>query len=240
MTKKSIHKDFFSAYDVYVFDLDGTLYYQKPFRIRMLLYLLTYGMTHLGKIGEFFLLKEYRSVREKWDECISDHIGKQLDRELPLEDLQYAYVAKKNKVETQRVKDAVQFFMMEVPLGILPGFRDPITCNWIRSLRESGKKVIVYSDYPVKDKLECFGLMVDGMYTSADEKIGCMKPDPKGLQVIMTEWRVDKERIVMIGDRYEKDGLAAEENGIDYLILSSRKKERIQMDRLLRSDSGTQ
>lgn len=234
MTKKSIRKDFFTEYDVYVFDLDGTLYFQKPFRISMLIYLLTCGVTHPGKIREFFLLKEFRSVRERWDECISDDIGKQLDRELSLEDLQYAYVAKKKKVGTQRVKDAVQLFMMEVPLGILPRFRDEITCNWIQRLRESGKKVIVYSDYPVKDKLDCFGIMVDGMYTSSDEKIGCMKPDPKGLQVIMKEWDVDKDRIVMIGDRYEKDGLAAEKNGIDYLILSSKKKARIQLDQFLK------
>lgn len=230
MTKKSIRKDFFTGYDVYVFDLDGTLYFQKPFRIRMLVYLLTYGITHPGKIGDFFLLKEYRSIRERWDECMQDDIGRLLDQELSLEDRQYAYVARKKNVSAHRVKDAVQFFMLEAPLAILPKYRDEITCNWMQRLKQAGKKVIVYSDYPVKDKLECFGITVDGMYTSSDERIGCMKPDPKGLQIIMNDCAVDKERIVMIGDRYEKDGLAAEQNGIDYLILSSKKKERIKLN----------
>ena len=31
---------------------------------------------------------------------------------------------------------------------------------------------------------------------------------------------------LMVGDRYEKDGLAAKENGVDYLIVGKTKKER--------------
>ena len=63
-------------------------------------------------------------------------------------------------------------------------------------------------------------------YTSGDACIGCMKPDPKGLKVILDTLGCDSVDAVMIGDRYEKDGLAAQRNNVDYVIVDGSKKER--------------
>ena len=41
---------------------------------------------------------------------------------------------------------------------------------------------------------------------------------------------LNADEAIMIGDRYEKDGLAAEKNQVDYIILPSSKKERNKND----------
>ena len=53
-----------------------------------------------------------------------------------------------------------------------------------------------------------------------------MKPDPKGIDVILKEQGILNADALMIGDRYEKDGLAAQGNDVDYIIVGKKKKER--------------
>ena len=60
-----------------------------------------------------------------------------------------------------------------------------------------------------------------------------MKPDPKGLKVILATLVLQAEDVIMVGDRYEKDGLAAIGNRMDYLIVSSSKKEREKLTDIL-------
>ena len=60
-----------------------------------------------------------------------------------------------------------------------------------------------------------------------------MKPDPKGLRVILATLGLQAEDVIMVGDRYEKDGLAAIGNRMDYLIVSSSKKEREKLTDIL-------
>ena len=214
----------FKDYELYIFDLDGTLYFQKPFRIRMAVYLATHVLTHPLAVKDVFIIKKYREVREKWDEIDADGFMK--DTNLSMEDRQYAYVAMKMKVSMERVKDAVEFFMMKAPLSILPGYVDEELRKIIHELRESGKKIVIYSDYPVEDKLSALEIKSDGNYTSGDERIGVMKPDKKGIEVILSDFSISPENAVMIGDRYEKDALAAIANEVDYIILSSKKRKR--------------
>ncbi len=59
-----------------------------------------------------------------------------------------------------------------------------------------------------------------------------MKPHPKGIQAILNALQCDCMDAVMIGDRYEKDGLAAEQNKVDYVIVGSSKKERKKLQSL--------
>lgn len=239
-----------SEYELYIFDLDGTLYFQKPFRVRMAVYLATYLLTHPTAIKDVLIIKRYREVREKWDLYEKDEIGKKLNMSnsensdecsqnidgngntecvrklLSMEQRQYEYVAAKEKTSADRVKKAVEFFMFKAPLDLLPGFVDSVLRDDIKQLRELGKKVVIYSDYPVEDKLKALSIEADEYYTSQDEEIGVMKPDKKGIEVILKDMNVPKELAVMIGDRYEKDGLAAIANDVDYIILSSKKSER--------------
>lgn len=210
-------------YKAVIFDLDGTLYYQKPFRIRMLLYLISYVITHPFSIKDLFLIKKYREIREDWEKYESQM---EFDSKFSLDDRQYEYVAGKKNVSAARVKKAVEFFILEAPLKLLPAYRDEKLAQIISELRNKGIKVIVYSDYPVDNKLDALDIKADACFTSADKEIGCMKPDPKGLDYILKTFNMSSEEAIMIGDRYEKDGLAATGNQMDYVILSASKTER--------------
>ena len=210
-------------YKAVIFDLDGTLYYQKPFRKRMFLYLVGHMLAHPSSVKDIFLIKKYREYREDWEKY--ENTGSCPD-DADLDHRQYELVAKAMKVSPERVEKAVRFFMLEAPLTLLPAYRDEILCELINKLHQENVKVVVYSDYPVTDKLNALGIKADACFTSADKSIGCMKPEPKGLKVILEILGLNAEEAIMIGDRYEKDGLAAEGNKMDYIIVSASKKER--------------
>lgn len=223
MNRLKLRKSNIMDYDMFIFDLDGTLYYQKPFRIKMLCTLIKYMLMHPASVRDVFMIKKYREVREHWEEC---ERAVSLKDGLSLDERQYAYVAGEKGVKPEQVKHAVEFFMLELPLSVLPPYRDEVLFDLLERLKENKKTIVIYSDYPVEDKLACLGIRADACYTSGDERIGCMKPDPKGIRIILSELGCDSTNAVMIGDRYEKDGLAAEGNSVDYMIVSSSKKER--------------
>ena len=112
------------------------------------------------------------------------------------------------------------------PLSVLPKVCDTQLAGWISELRKNGKTVVVLSDYPTKDKLEALGIEVDGQYGPDDDRINELKPSPKGLQVIMQDYGISPEDIIMIGDRSEKDGECAKGAGVDSLILVRRTAKR--------------
>lgn len=226
MNTVSLRKSNFMDYKVYIFDLDGTLYYQKPFRIRMLYTLIKYVLKHPLSLRKLFWIKKYREIREHWDKCENDFC---FDNGLSLDERQYAYVAAKEHVTPQQVEQAVKLFMLELPLSVLLPYRDEILADMIKKLKSNKKTVVIYSDYPVESKLACLGIEADACYTSGDRRIGCMKPEPKGIHVILEELGCDSADAVMIGDRFEKDGLAAQKNDVDYIIVSSSKKERAKL-----------
>lgn len=223
MNRIKLRKPNILEYKAFIFDLDGTLYYQKPFRIKMLMTLIKYVILHPAAIKDLFVIKRYRQVREHWDEYEKEYM---FDKGLGLDEKQYAAVAAKTGTTPGRVKNAVRFFMHEMPLQVLLPYRDEILKGFIDLLHEKKKTVVIYSDYPVEAKLACLGITADACYTSGDPCIGCMKPDPKGLSVILNALGCDCADAVMVGDRYEKDGLAAQRNNVDYVIVDGSKKER--------------
>lgn len=229
MIRTALKKNSIMDYKVYLFDLDGTLYYQKPFRVKMLCTLIKYVLFKPSSIADLFLIKTYRTVREHWEQCEAEC---SFESGMSLDEKQYAYVAKKKGTKPERVKRAVALFMLEMPLRVLPLFRDEVLYGLIEKLRENKKTIVIYSDYPVEEKLACLGISADACYTSGDARIGRMKPDPKGIQVILSTLGCDCADAVMIGDRYEKDGLAAERNNVDYVIVDPSRKERRKLSDL--------
>ncbi len=213
-------------YKAVIFDVDGTLYFQKPFRIRMMLYLISHVLRHPSSIGDLFLIKKYREVRENWEECEKETA---YDRTLSLDERQYKHVAKLMKTSDSRVKAAVEFFMLEAPLKLLPSFKDEELGKTIDELHRKNITVVIYSDYPAETKLKALGIKADYCFCSADERIGTMKPDPKGISVILETLGLESSQALMVGDRYEKDGLAAKANDVDFCILPACPKKRIKL-----------
>lgn len=60
---KNLHKSI-KEYKNYVVDMDGTLYYKYPMRLRMLAQMAGYFLVHIRNYREAFLLKDYRHLRE--------------------------------------------------------------------------------------------------------------------------------------------------------------------------------
>lgn len=204
------------AYRLYVFDLDGTLYFQKPLRLKMAWFLVKSAIKKPSNIKRILIVSDYRKMRETWTgAAIKD-----------LEYQQYKAVADKNNCAVDYVRQAIHEFMFDAPLPFLKKYKDERLAGIITSLREQGKRVVVYSDYPVDLKLKALGIEVDNMYCAFDEEIGSLKPGPEGLSYILRREGFDAKEALMIGDRFEKDAQSAINNGMDYLVLSSKREKR--------------
>lgn len=229
--KQNNRKKKLDEYKAVVLDLDGTLYYQKPFRMRMIRFLAGYLLTHPRAIKDMFIILDYRKIREDWE-----RYGKTrcFDDTMDLETRQYDFVAERKKTTAEYVQRVIRFYMLETPLKLLYEYRDSELIQMIEDLRKKQVKIVIYSDYPVENKRKALQVQADLCFTSTDKEINSMKPDPKGLQVILQRLQMEPEEVIMVGDRYEKDGLVAIANNMDYVILDSNKKKRhVQKKELL-------
>ena len=219
-----------SEYKAVVFDLDGTLYYQRQLRIKMAWMLGSYYLCHFWRIKELFVVKRFREVREKWDELKPDAKGEGTGecsgKTCSLEDMQYRYVADIMNFPAQQVKKTVEMWIYDKPLKAVADTADRELLEMIDTLKKKGRSVFVFSDYPIEDKLNVLMLKVDGMYAATDERVNELKPSPKGLELIMEDHSLKNEDILMIGDRMSRDGLAAINAGCDYIILPKTKRAR--------------
>lgn len=217
-------------YRAVVFDLDGTLYYQRRLRITMAVRLLCYYAGHPWRVKELLIVKEFRSVRERWDSI--GRMAPAVSKEAPagsLDQAQYAYVAAKMKTTAAHVERAIQTWIYENPLSALKKSKDEEIGRLMEALRAKGIWVLIFSDYPVEEKLAALELQVDGMYSASDERLMELKPSPKGLLLIMQDYGLKPEELLMIGDRYSRDGMAAISAGVDYLILEKQPRKRRQV-----------
>lgn len=207
-----------TEYRAVVFDLDGTLYFQRKLRLMMACRLAGHYLCHPFHIKELLVLKKFRSVREHWDKLSEES----------LDTAQYRYVAEKMHTTAEAVERIIKTWIYENPLSALQKSCDEKIAELIKKLKEKNILVLILSDYPVKEKLESIGLLelADGMYSALDERLMELKPSPKGLQLIMEDFHLAASELLMVGDRYSKDGMSAINAGTDYLILGKTKASR--------------
>ncbi len=151
-----------------------------------------------------------------------------------LEDAQYGYLAQKMGVGKDTVRKTVETWMYERPLKAVSDTRDTGLLEIIEELKGRGIKILIFSDYPIEDKIKALDITVDGMYAATDKRLNELKPSPKGLNLIMEDFGFAKEDILMIGDRMVKDGQAAINAGCDYLILPKNFASRSKLYRKLK------
>ena len=202
-----------SDYEVYVFDLDGTLYDQPRLRLLMALRLARYYILHPFAIRQLFILQYFRKVKDTWT-------GGASEEEI------IKKVASDINTDVDSVRMIVRKWIYDDPLEVIATTKDERLAEWIGKLRASGRKTIILSDYPTQDKLRALGIEADGQYCTFDPRIDALKPSPKGLQVIMEDLGVSPEDMLMIGDRTEKDGESAKSAGVDHLILARSVSKR--------------
>lgn len=207
-----------NKYQLILFDMDGTLYFQRPLQIHMGLKMLAACISP-GGLREMILVLKFRKLRENWME--SSVINTDLDQ------AQYAALSAQTGVPVSQIEAAVQKWIYDKPLEIIGRYRDNTLAEIIKKYHLQNIQVAIYSDYPALDKRDALKLPPIPCFYGGQENISCMKPHPKGLQTIMTHYGITTpSKVLMVGDRQSKDGQAAIAAGTDYLILKKHKFQR--------------
>lgn len=194
-----------------VFDVDGTLYRQRPLRMKMARDLAAYTIWNRD-LRVVSVLTKYRRIREQMgDEQIVD-----FDR------LLVAKTATATASSEEDVRAVVSEWMDVRPLSYLARCLYPKVPELFEGLRKRAKCIGVLSDYPAREKLAAMGLTADHVVSASDEGVGVLKPHPRGLERLMAAGAATADETLVIGDRADRDGLVARRVGARVLIRSSR------------------
>lgn len=204
-------------YQLILFDMDGTLYFQRPLQFHMGMKMAASCLSRQG-LKEIIIILKFRKLREHWQK--SAQTGNSID----IDHAQYSELAASCKVSVDEIERIVQKWIYKKPLDILCKYRDNKLITLIESLMPQKTQLAIYSDYPATDKRNALQLPPIPCFYGGQPEIGCMKPDPKGILTIMSHYNIQNPSdVLMIGDRESKDGRAASAAGTDCLILKRYK-----------------
>lgn len=197
--------------DLVVFDVDGTLYDQKRLRLRMGAAILAHAAATRSR-RTIRIISRYRRLREEMGEQEVDGF----------EPILVERTARAIGCSTAQVHRAIDEWMNERPLRYLQACRFAGLQEVFAALDRRGKTVGILSDYPVAAKLEALGLRANHAVFAGQEEVGILKPHPRGLLTLMERAGATPDRTVLVGDRIERDGIAARRAGTHSLIKTKR------------------
>jgi putative hydrolase of the HAD superfamily len=198
-------------YAAWLVDLDGTLYHPKPVKLAMGALLATKGFGVLPAVRYF--RKQHERLRE--DPSLvqdNDPFGTQLE-----------LTAQHFETRPCRIDKIVRQWMVERPGPWLARFPRRELLAEIEAFHNAGGKTALVSDYPAKSKLEALGA------TALFDVVVCcgepggpprLKPDPAGMLLAAERLGVEPTRCLVIGDRQDADGLAAERAGMGFRLVT--------------------
>ena len=216
MSRRSARTFDWAGVCLVVFDVDGTLYSQPKLRLRIAREMLVDAVVHQS-LEAVTVVRAYRKIREQMGEReVADYEG-----QLVVE------TARATRRSPERVRGIVDEWIERRPLRHLAACRYPGVLDLFAGLRRNGKKIGIFSDYPARAKLGALELHADCIVCAADSGVGILKPNPRGLEILMVSAGVTARQTVLIGDRANRDGTAASRVGVRSLIRSaSASKDR--------------
>ena len=117
---------------------------------------------HLKSIKELKILRSFRKLRETDALMQSDDF----------ETHQYEIIAEQYGIEADKVRQIVMYWMIDRPLRYVAMFRDKNLIALVKKQHDKGAKIIVYSDYPAKQKLSVMkNFEADNVFCSSDAEI---------------------------------------------------------------------
>ena len=194
------------------FDLDGTLYQKTPLRVRMGIILLREWVSGRVSTRDLRAIKAFRRNKER-----ARSLGACHDLDVQI----LAATSKETSCSIERVSALVDQWIYQIPLSVLPVLRDPELPRMLERLRHRGYRLGVYSDYPVRAKLEALDLplsLFDVLIESEDPEVNALKPHPKGFEVISRRLNLEPGAILYIGDRDSVDGIGARSVGMQFAL----------------------
>lgn len=194
------------------FDLDGTLYRQALLRNRMASLLLREWARGTLSIRDLRILRAFRRNKER---------ARTLSTCADLDAQVLGVTAKEIGCSIEQVKTVVDRWIHQVPLSVLPSLRDPELPQMLQRLRLRGYRLGVYSDYPVRAKLEALGLsasLFDALVEAGDPEVNALKPQPRGFEVVCRRLNLEPQAILYVGDRDSVDGAGARSVGMQFAL----------------------
>ncbi len=213
-------ENLFAKYELFIIDMDGTLYYQSKLRKKMLALMLKDLFNNRHFFSEIYAVYRFRHLREELAGGAYNDSGL------------YTQIAVKSpsffRLTADAVGAAIDRWIYKLPLNCLRSCQDERLIRMIKSAATAGKRIYIYSDYPVEEKAKALGLTVAGVrfLDASNTEVNAYKPSPAGIEYILNKTGVSKASSVMIGDRDDRDGLAAHEAGIDACILGKTANKR--------------
>ncbi|MCM1049024.1 MAG: HAD family hydrolase [Clostridiales bacterium] len=213
---KQFSINYFSKYHLIIFDMDGTLYFQRAMQIKMASLLLFNALFRKDGLKELNIILHFRRIKEKTTQIDSN------------EESLYDILATKYGMEKEQIITIIQKWIYDKPLKYIKRYQDSYMLYLIQLLAKYGIKSAIYSDYPPEDKQKALSIGNIPCFYGAQKEIGAFKPNPAGIDFILKQLGIqDKSKVIMIGDRMDRDGKAAINAGIDYLILRKYKFLRL-------------
>jgi HAD superfamily hydrolase (TIGR01549 family) len=197
------------------FDVDGTLYRQRPLRLRMGrdMVLHTVSKRDLNAIS---VVTNYRRIRER---LAAEEV-------VDFESVLIAETAKATSMSPERVHAIVFEWIEKRPLRYLRSCLFSGVPQLFAGLQRAGRKIGIFSDYPATEKLAAMGLAAHHVVAASD--VGLLKPNARGLQSLMAAAGATARETLFIGDRVDRDGVAGQRAGVRTLIRSSKPIEAFQ------------
>lgn len=209
-----VAQDLFRPRRLVIFDLDGTLYDQRKLRRHMLGLLLGDALRR-RRLTVLRVLRAYRRRREALAEAECRGFEPRL----------VAETAAGAGVPEALVRAIVEDWIATRPLRALKACVVPGAETFFERLCGSGVTIGVLSDYAAEAKLAAMGLVADHVVAATDPEVAVLKPNARGLARLLELAECPPEHALMIGDRPERDGTAAQRLGVPFLLRSNRARQ---------------
>jgi HAD superfamily hydrolase (TIGR01549 family) len=191
------------------FDVDGTLYKQRPLRLMMGRDMLVHTVAKFDW-NAIRVISAYRRIKERLA----------VEEVVDFERVLVAETAKATSTSTETVHEMVSEWIETRPLRYLKSCLFSGVPQLFAGLQRAGKKIGIFSDYPATEKLAAMELAAHHVVAASD--VGMLKPHARGLESLMAAARVAAQETLFIGDRADRDGVAGQRAGVRVLIRSSK------------------
>ena len=199
-------------YAAWLIDLDGTLYRQNLVRSMMTLEVALYGRSSIETLRAF--RHEHERLRHETLPEGSNPFALQSQR-----------AAERLHVGADRVSQIVDQWMFERPGKWLRLFRRRRLLALISEHRKRGGKTALVSDYPAQRKLAAMGVShLFDVVVASGEPGGPhqLKPSAAGILLAADRLQVAPNQCLVIGDRADADGEAAQRADMRFWHVTSR------------------